>query len=50
MPKDRFVEEVLGDPDKRTKLYTWILTAQIISVIMIAVGGIIFILWALNIF
>jgi prolipoprotein diacylglyceryltransferase len=50
MPKDKFVEEVLGDPDKRAKLFTWILTAQIISVILIVVGGIIFILWALNVF
>ncbi len=50
MPRDKFVEEVLGDPDKRAKLYTWILTAQIISVIMIAVGGIIFILWVLGVF
>jgi prolipoprotein diacylglyceryltransferase len=50
MPRDKFVEEVLGDPDKRAKLYTWILTAQIISVVMIVVGGIIFILLALDIF
>jgi hypothetical protein len=50
MPRDKFAEEVLGDPDKRAKLYTWILTAQIISVILIVLGGIIFILWALGVF
>jgi prolipoprotein diacylglyceryltransferase len=50
MPKDKFVDEVLADPDKRAKLYSWILTAQIISVLMIVVGGIIFILWALGVF
>lgn len=40
----------MADPDKRAKLFTWILTAQIISVILIVVGGIIFILWALDVF
>lgn len=50
MPKNRFVEDVMADPDNRAKLFTWILTAQIISVILIVVGGIIFILWALDVF
>jgi prolipoprotein diacylglyceryltransferase len=49
MPKDRFIEELMDTPEKRMKLYTWILTAQIISVILIVVGGIFFILWALGI-
>jgi hypothetical protein len=50
MPKDKFVEDVIKDPDKRARLYSWILTAQIVSVILIVVGGIIFILWALGVF
>ena len=50
MPKDRFVEDVMKDPDKRARLYAWILTAQIVSVVLIVVGGIIFILWALGVF
>jgi prolipoprotein diacylglyceryltransferase len=49
MPKDRFIEEYLDTPEKRVKLFKWILTAQIVSIILIVVGGIIFILWALNI-
>jgi prolipoprotein diacylglyceryltransferase len=49
MPKDRFLEEYLETPEKRVKLYQWILTAQIVSIILIVVGGIVFILWALNI-
>jgi hypothetical protein len=49
MPKDNFLEEMLETPEKREKLYTWILTAQIISVLLIVVGGIVFILWALGI-
>jgi len=50
MPRDRFVEDVMKGPDKRARLYTWILTAQIVSVALIVVGGIIFILWALGVF
>lgn len=49
MPTDRYLEEIMEDPEKREKLYTWILTAQIISVILIVVGGIFFILWAVGI-
>jgi prolipoprotein diacylglyceryltransferase len=49
MPRDRFIEELMDTPEKRIKLYSWILTAQIISVILIVVGGIFFILWALGI-
>lgn len=49
MTKDRFLEEMLETPEKRIKLYQWILWAQIISIVLIVVGGIVFILWALNI-
>lgn len=49
MPKDRFLEELMESPEKRVKLYTWVLTAQIISVILIVIGGVFFILWALDI-
>jgi prolipoprotein diacylglyceryltransferase len=49
MPKDRFLEEYLETPEKRVKLYQWILTAQIVSIILIVAGGIVFILWALDI-
>lgn len=50
MPRDKFLEDLTNSPEKRVKLYTWLLTAQIISVILIVVGGIVFILWALGIF
>jgi prolipoprotein diacylglyceryltransferase len=49
MPKDKFLEEYLETPEKRIKLFELILKAQIISIILIVVGGIIFILWALDI-
>jgi hypothetical protein len=49
MPRDRFLEDLTDTPDKRIKLYSWLLTAQIISVILIVVGGVVFILWALGI-
>lgn len=49
MPKDKVLENLTDTPEKRIKLYTWILTAQIISVILIVIGGIFFILWALGI-
>jgi hypothetical protein len=49
MPKDKFLEDLINTPDKRIKLYTWLLTAQIVSVILIVVGGVVFILWALGI-
>jgi hypothetical protein len=49
MPKDKFLEELMNNPEKRVKLYSWILTAQIISVILIVIGGIFFILWALGV-
>jgi hypothetical protein len=49
MPKDKFLEDLTDTPDKRIKLYTWLLTAQIVSVILIVVGGVVFILWALGI-
>lgn len=49
MPKDKFLEDLTDTPDKRVKLYTWLLTAQIVSVILIVVGGVVFILWALGI-
>jgi hypothetical protein len=49
MARDKFLEDLTDTPDKRAKLYTWLLTAQIISVILIVVGGIVFILWALGI-
>ncbi len=39
----------MESPEKRVKLYTWVLTAQIISVILIVIGGVFFILWALGI-
>ncbi len=50
MPKDNFLEEMMETPEKRIKLYQWILWAQIISIVLIVVGGIVFILWALDIF
>ena len=49
MPKDKFLEDLMDTPEKRVKLYTWLLTAQIVSVILIVVGGVDFILWALGI-
>lgn len=49
MPKDKFLEELMDSPEKRVKLYSWILTAQIISVILIVIGGVFFILWTLGI-
>jgi hypothetical protein len=49
MPKDKFLEDLIDTPDKRVKLFTWILTAQIVSIVLIVVGGIFFILWALGI-
>jgi prolipoprotein diacylglyceryltransferase len=49
MSKDKFLEEMMKTPDKRAKLFSWILTAQIVSVVLIVVGGFIFILWALGI-
>ncbi len=49
MPKDKFLEDLMDSPDKRVKLYSWLLTAQIVSVILIVVGGVVFILWALKI-
>lgn len=49
MPKDRFLEEYMDTPEKREKLFTWILTAQIVSVILIVIGGLFFILWALGV-
>ena len=49
MPRDRFIEELRQSPEKRVKLYKWILTAQIVSVILIVVGGIVFILWAIGV-
>ncbi|MEE9152014.1 MAG: hypothetical protein V3U20_09315 [Thermoplasmata archaeon] len=49
MLKDRFLEDIMENPEKRMKLYSWILSAQIISVILIVIGGIFFILWALGI-
>lgn len=39
----------MSDPEKRVKLYTRILTAQIVGVALIVVGGIVFILWALGV-
>jgi prolipoprotein diacylglyceryltransferase len=50
MPKDRFLEKYMETPEKRVKLFQWILTAQIISIVLIVVGGIVFILWALGVF
>ncbi|UCG68569.1 MAG: hypothetical protein JSV09_12275 [Thermoplasmata archaeon] len=49
MPKDKFLEELIDTPEKRVKLFTWILTAQIVSIALIVVGGIFFLLWALGI-
>lgn len=49
MPKDKFLEDMMESPDKRAKLFTWILTAQIISVVLIVIGGLFLILWALDI-
>jgi prolipoprotein diacylglyceryltransferase len=49
MPKDRFLEEMLKTPEKRIKLYQWILWAQIISIVLIVIGGFVFILWTLEI-
>lgn len=49
MPKDKFLEELLKTPEKREKLYFWFLTAQIVSIGLIMVGGLVFILWALGI-
>lgn len=49
MPKDKLIEELMESPEKRMKLYSWILTAQIVSVILIVVGGMVFILWTLGI-
>jgi prolipoprotein diacylglyceryltransferase len=50
MPRDRFLEEYMETPEKRVKLFQWILTAQIISIVLIVIGGIVFILWALGVF
>jgi len=49
MPKDKFLEEHLDTPEKRIKLYMLILKAQIISIVLVVIGGILFILWALDI-
>lgn len=49
MPKDKFLEDMMESPDRRAKLFTWILTAQIISVVLIVIGGLFLILWALDI-
>jgi prolipoprotein diacylglyceryltransferase len=49
MPKDRFLEELINSPEKRVKLFTWILTAQIVSIVLIVIGGIFFLLWAVGI-
>jgi hypothetical protein len=50
MPKDNFLEDMMETPEKRIKLFKWILWAQIISIVLIVVGGMVFILWALDIF
>lgn len=39
----------MDSPEKRVKLYSWLLTAQIVSIILIVIGGVFFILWALGI-
>jgi hypothetical protein len=44
MPKTNLFEDLMETPEKREKLYTWILTAQILVTILIVVGGIFFIL------
>jgi len=44
------LEEMFKDPDKRAKLYLLFVGAQILSIILIVTGTIIFILWALGIF
>ena len=49
MPKDKFLEELMESPEKRVKLYKWLLTAQLISVALIVVGGLVFILWVLGV-
>lgn len=49
MPKDKFLEELIDTPEKRVRLFRWILTAQIVSIVLIVVGGIFFILWVLGI-
>ncbi len=49
MPNDKFIEELMESPEKRVKLYKWILTAQLISVALIVVGGLVFILWTIGV-
>jgi nitrate reductase NapE component len=49
MPKDKFLDDLMKTPEKREKLYLWFLTAQIVSIALIMVGGVVFILWALGI-
>lgn len=43
------LEEMFKDPDRRAKLYLLFVGVQILSTIMIVVGTLIFILWALGI-
>lgn len=44
------LEEMFKDPDKRAKLYLLFVGAQILSTILIVIGTMILILWALGIF
>lgn len=43
------LEDMFKDPDRRAKLYLLIVGVQILSTILIVVGTLIFILWALGI-
>lgn len=43
------LEDMFKDPDRRAKLYLLFVGVQILSTILIVVGTLIFILWALGI-
>ncbi|MEN4006718.1 MAG: hypothetical protein PQ964_05135 [Methanobacteriaceae archaeon] len=44
------LEEMFKDPDRIAKLYLLFVGLRILSIILIVVGTLIFILWALGIF
>lgn len=47
---DLDLEEIMEDPDKRAKLYLYIVGAMILSTIAIVIGTIVFILRLLKVF
>ncbi len=45
---DHWLRKYTDTPEKRVRLYFLILAAQITSIALIVIGGIVFILWAIG--